>query len=55
VDIHRVYRALGRGSAAAACGASSARSVPTRETRILDVGGTRGAWELIARARASRC
>jgi hypothetical protein len=47
VDIHRVYRALGRGSAAAACGASSAHSVPTATDAHPRRGGTRGAWERI--------
>jgi len=48
MDIHRVYRALGTGFRRRRMRRFERAFRPTAYTRILDVGGTRGAWELIA-------
>ena len=48
MDIHRVYRALGRGFRRRRMRRFERAFRPTAQTRILDVGGTRGAWDLVA-------
>ena len=48
MDIHRVYRALGTGFRRRRMRRFERVFRPTARTRILDVGGTRAAWELIA-------
>jgi SAM-dependent methyltransferase len=47
MDIHRVYRALGRGFRRRRMRRFERVFRPTAQTRILDVGGTPGAWELL--------
>jgi Methyltransferase domain len=48
MDIHRVYRALGTGFRRRRMRRFERVFRPTAQMRILDVGGTRGAWELVA-------
>jgi Methyltransferase domain len=48
MDIHRVYRALGTGFRRRRMRRFERVFRPTAQTRVLDVGGTRDAWELIA-------
>jgi hypothetical protein len=48
MDIHRVYRALGTGFRRRRMRRFERVFHPTARTRILDVGGTRGAWELLS-------
>ena len=48
MDIHRVYRALGTGFRRRRMRRFERVFRPTAQTRILDVGGTREQWELVA-------
>lgn len=48
MDIHRVYRALGTGFRRRRMKRFERVFRPTPQTRILDVGGTRFQWELVA-------
>jgi Methyltransferase domain len=48
MDIHRVYRALGTGFRRRRMRRFERVFRPTARMRVLDVGGTRDAWELIA-------
>lgn len=48
LDVHRVYRALGLGFRRRRVRRFEAAFRPTEQTRVLDVGGTPGHWELTA-------
>jgi hypothetical protein len=48
MDIHRVYRALGTGFRRRRMRRFEQVFRPDTKTRILDVGGTRAQWELVA-------
>jgi SAM-dependent methyltransferase len=48
MDIHRVYRALGTGFRRGRMRRFEREFRPTAQTRVLDVGGTRAAWDLVA-------
>ncbi len=48
MDIHRVYRALGTGFRRRRMRRFEQVFHPNAQTRILDVGGTRHAWDLVA-------
>jgi methyltransferase family protein len=48
MDIHRVYRALGTGFRRRRMRRFERSFRPNAQTRILDVGGTREQWELVA-------
>jgi Methyltransferase domain len=48
MDIHRVYRTLGKGFRRGRMRRFERVFRPNAQTRILDVGGTRESWELVA-------